>query len=89
MNFIFIFARKNINLALVVVLAEEIKKRGHAFLVMEHFCREMPIEELDSVSDGFRERWLRERSGEGREIQLQNKVSISTAPTQNSNNVTT
>lgn len=63
--------------------AEEIKKRGHAFFIMEHFCREMPVEELDSVSDGFRERRLRERGGEGCEIQLKNKVSIGTAPSKN------
>lgn len=59
--------------------AKKIKKRCHAVPVMEHFSREMPVEELNSISDGFGQCWLRKGGGEGGEIQLKNKVTISTA----------
>ena len=36
-------------LALVVVDFKKIKERVHAFLVMEHFSREVSVKELNSI----------------------------------------
>lgn len=63
-------------LALIMVSAEKFEKRGHAFLVMEHFGREVPIEEFNSISNRFGEGWFRKGCSERLEIQLENEISI-------------
>lgn len=60
----------------VVVSAQEIEQRVHAVLVLEQFRREVAIEKLHSVADGFRQRRAREGSIEGLEIQLQLEVAL-------------
>lgn len=66
-------------LALVMVSTKKFEKRGHAFLVVEHFGREVPIEEFNSISDRFGESWFRKGCGERFEIQLENEISIGAA----------
>lgn len=60
----------------VVVSAQEIKQRVHAVLVLEQFRREVAIEKLHSVANGFWQRRAREGSIEGLEIQLQLEVAL-------------
>lgn len=63
-------------LAIVVVESEEIKKWVHAVLVMEHLCRKVPVEELNSIPNGLGKSRARERSSEGFKIQLKDKVAV-------------
>lgn len=43
---------------------------------MEHFSREVPVEELNSIPNWLGKGWARDRCGEGFKIQLENEVAI-------------
>ncbi|MFS7991170.1 hypothetical protein Hanom_Chr12g01067671 [Helianthus anomalus] len=63
------------SLALAVVGSEEVEERVHAVLVVEHFSREMPVEELHPVTNGLGEGWPGEGCGEGFKVQFQDEVA--------------
>lgn len=59
-----------------MVVSEKMKKRVHTLLVMEHFCRKMSVEELDSIADGLRKGRTGKRGRERLEVQLQHEIPI-------------
>ncbi|KAJ0864673.1 hypothetical protein HanRHA438_Chr12g0532421 [Helianthus annuus] len=63
------------SLALAVVGSEEVEERVHAVLVVEHFSREMPVEELHPVTNRLGEGWPGEGCGEGFKVQFQHEVA--------------
>ncbi|KAJ0524259.1 hypothetical protein HanIR_Chr10g0502561 [Helianthus annuus] len=64
------------SLALAVVGSEEIEERVHAVLVMKHFSREMPVEELHPVPNRLGQGGPGEGCGERLKVQLQHEVAI-------------
>lgn len=66
-------------LSFVAVNPEKLEQRVHALLVMEELGGKVTVEELDTVSDGFRESRARERRSEWLKVQLKHKVPIDTA----------
>lgn len=59
-----------------MVVSEKMKKRMHTLLVVEHLCRKMSVEELDSIADGLRKGRTGKRGCEGFKIQLQHEIPI-------------
>ena len=70
---------RQVYLSLVAVNSEEFKKRLHALLVMEEFCRKVAVKELHTISDRLVQSRARERCIERLKVQLKHKVPISTA----------
>lgn len=62
-----------------MVSSEEIKQGLHAVFVMEHFRREVSVEELDTISNGLGKSWARDGSSEWFKVQLKNEVAIAAA----------